>query len=48
MSDIYNMLISLTTNNIEVTNTNKTNVSTVDMEIQKVWKFIFKFLIAKN
>lgn len=41
MSDIYKMLISLTSNNVENTNSDKKNdpkISSIDWEIQKVWK----------
>lgn len=41
MSDIYKMLISLTSTNVENTNSNKKNdteTSSIDWEIQKVWK----------
>lgn len=42
MSDIYKMLISLTSNNVENTNSDKKNdpkISNIDWEIQKVWQY---------
>lgn len=41
MSDIYKMLLSLTPNDEENTNSDKNNnskISNIDWEIQKVWK----------
>lgn len=50
MSDIYKMLISLTSNNVENTNGDKKNdpkISSIDLEIQKVWKLHCSIINSK-
>lgn len=48
MSDIYKMLISLTSNNVENTNSDKKNdpkISNIDWEIQKVWQLYYSIIL---